>query len=525
MTTVVKRAGARTIAASRTPLDALAVRHPVVTPALIGLLGLVISLIGIGVPSIWYDEAATISAATRSWAQLAEMTTNVDAVHALYYAGMHVVFDLFGYSPLTLRIPSAFAVGTAAALTVILGRQLASSRFAVIAGVVFCLLPRTTWMGTEGRSYALSAVFAVLLTVVLLVAVRSPARKWWILYGVVAVISCLMFVYLALVLVAHAASMAWWRADHGRVVGAVVRPWAVASGAATLLVLPFVLAVRSQSGQLHWIDPLGRMTPERVWEDQWFLNNDTFAVAGWIGIAVGSLVLLRGVRRLHQLRSVRGIPTSRSIAPAMMLIPALVLPTAILLTVSELYLPIYTPRYLSMCLPFVALVIAAAIDSLRWRGAIGGVLILLLVLSLPTAARQRQPEAKERSSWAAVAELIASERAADGPQTSTGIVYGGVQNHPDATSRVIAVAYPEAFAGTVDVSLATPAAATGALWETENALPDSLQRLTDLDVVYLVTSFSRDVRPATTVTLRNAGWQVADEWDLTRVHVLRYERG
>ena len=90
---------------------------------------------------------------------------------------------------------------------------------------------------------------------------------------------------------------------------------------------------------------------------------------------------------------------------------------------------------------------------------------------------------------------------------------------------MIAVAYPDAFTGTVDVTLATPAAATGALWETENALPNSLQRLTDLDVVYLVTSFSRDVRPATTVTLRNAGWQVAEEWDLTRVHVLRYERG
>ena len=147
-------------------------------PLAIGLLGLVISLIGITVPSVWYDEAASIISATRSWPQLWDEVGSVDAVHALYYALLHVIFDVFGYSPLTLRVPSAIAVGAAAALLVVLVRRFSlpgdgQNRLAVLAGVVFCLLPRTTWMGTEGRTYALSATLAILLTLVLVRATSA----------------------------------------------------------------------------------------------------------------------------------------------------------------------------------------------------------------------------------------------------------------------------------------------------------------------------------------------------------------
>ena len=82
-------------------------------PVAVGFFAFLLCLIAITVPSVWYDEAATVSSATRSWTQLWAEVHTVDAVHALYYAGMHLVFDVFGYSPLTLRLPSAIAIGIA----------------------------------------------------------------------------------------------------------------------------------------------------------------------------------------------------------------------------------------------------------------------------------------------------------------------------------------------------------------------------------------------------------------------------
>ena len=478
-------------------------------PLSVGLLGLVISLIGIGVPSVWYDESATIISATRSWSRLWDMVGTVDAVHAIYYAGMHLVFDLFGYSPLALRVPSAVAVGAAAALTVVLGRVLDRPRLGLVAGIVFCLLPRTTWMGTEGRSYAATAALAVLVTILLVLASRSTRRVLWALYAVAVAVSVLLFVYLAFVIAAHAVTMAvWFVSSRSRAWPPVAR-WIRWAGLATLIVTPFALAVIAQSGQLHWLDRPDAGTLRRVLVGQWFYTSIPFAVVGWLLIVAGSVVLLRHARGL---------------SVASVVLPALVLPTVALLAISLAVTPIYTPRYLSMCLPFVALVMAAAIDRLRLLPVTVAALAALASLALPQIAEQRQPEAKENTSWSAVADLVAASRADDGPGSTTAIVYGNIARHPIASARVIAYSYPDAFTGTVDVTLGTPAADTGALWETRIPLAEGLPRLAGADVVYLVTSVTRDRRPETTETLADAGWHATEEWNLSEVNVVRYER-
>ena len=478
-------------------------------PLAVGLLGLVISLIGIGVPSVWYDESATIISATRSWSQLWDMVGTVDAVHALYYAGMHLVFDLFGYSPIALRVPSAIAVGAAAALTVVLGRVLDRPRLGLVAGIVFCLLPRTTWMGTEGRSYAATAALAVLVTILLVLASRSTRRVLWVLYAAAVVVSVLLFVYLAFVVAAHAVTMAVWFASSRSRAWPPVARWIRWAGLATLLVTPFALTVVAQSGQLHWIDRPGAGALRKVLVGQWFYTSIPFAVVGWLLIAAGAIVLLRHARGL---------------SVASVVLPALVLPTVALLAISLTVTPIYSPRYLSMCLPFVALVIAAAVDRLRLLPVTVAALAALASLALPQIAEQRQPDAKENTSWSAVADLVAASRAEDGPDSTTAIVYGNIARHPIASARVIAYSYPDAFAGTVDVTLGTPAAETGALWETRIPLADGLPRLSGTDVVYLVTSVTRDRRPETTETLADAGWQATEEWNVAEVNVVRYER-
>ena len=505
-------------------------------PLGVGLIALIISLVGIGTPSLWYDEVATVTSATRSWSQLADMITVVDAVHALYYALMHVVFDLFGYSPVSLRAPSAVATAIAAGLTVVLGRQLGGNRLGLLAGLVFCLLPRTTWMGGEGRSYAFTALAAVLLTIVLVHALRSPLRRWWVVYAALVVLSCALFIYLALVVVAHAVTVLWWaaRGNASLEVRRSARRWTLATTLATLTVIPFALQVMGQSRQLHWLKPLGDHTFTQVVRDQWFLGSWGVAGAAWALLAIGAVLALRSGRTgtvaapsttARTAANTTGrTPAHTDVGLGVVLIPAVIVPTLLLLATTAVYLPIYTPRYLSMSLPFVALLMAVALARLPGRLVPLIAIVALGALAVPQIIHQRQPESKEWSSWAQVADFIASERAAAGPDSTTAIIYGGVQFHPTATARVIAYSYPDAFAGTIDVTLATPAAETGQLWETRSPLSNSVDRLADADVAYLVTSVARDQRAATTNTMGAIGWEVTDSWNFSKVRILKYER-
>ena len=476
---------------SSTPTTATARTHPAVAPIVVGLLGFVTSLIGITSASIWYDEAATITASTRSWPQLGQMLGTVDAVHGAYYALMHVIFDFLGYSPLALRLPSAVAVGLTAAAIVLFARQFGRPRLGVIAAIVFLLLPRTTWMATEGRSYAITALLAILVTMALAHAVHAKSRRAWVVYAILVVISCIVFIYLALVIVAHAVAMA------GR---PQLRRWLIANGLAAIVLLPFGLLVMSQSGQVSW---LGSPTLQQVLQAQWFYTSLPFAVVGWALVILGCVFLTR----------------SPGFSLGRLVVPIVVLPTVLLIAVS-FALPLYTPRYLSMCLPFVAIAAAAVLDRLQPNVRIAMAVGVILALAVPQAIEQRQPEARDDAAWPQVAAFIAADRG----DAEVAIIYGPVYGHPTATARVMAYAYPDAFADTVDATIVTPAAESGRLWETTAPLSSTLDRLAGVEVTYLITSTSRDLRPQTTATMLSDGWHVASTTSFTHVNVIRYER-
>ena len=495
---------------------------------LVGLFGILLSAAWSWQPSLWFDEAATVSATMRSWPELGQMLGSVDAVHGLYYAGMHLWLDVVGYSPFALRLPSALAVGVAAALTVWLVSPLAGRGTGILAGIAFCLMPRVTWMGTEGRSYALTAALAVALTLLFVAAWRrGPAPRrirvlWWTLYGVAAVLLSVTFIYLAFLVAAHGVT-ALWTVSAGRrrdrAARASLLGWAVAAVAAALLLLPFALAVVRQAGQVSWIDPVGWGTWESVLVTQWFTLNPAFAVAGWILIVAGAGSLIWLDRRAPA--PARIVAVNPSLLAVVL--PWLVVPTLGVIAVSLLVSPLYSPRYLAFCAPAAAILIGVALQTMRQRWLIGTVLLLLIGLAVPQFVAQRQPEAKQNSSWSEVAEYIANARA-DRPGDSAAIIYGPVRQHPAATTRLIAYSYPDAFTGLIDVTLKTPAARTGQLWETRYPLDTVTDRLEGVDTVWLVTSDKQDWRPSISSKLATLGFALSQERAFTGVNVLRFER-
>ncbi|MES2172233.1 MAG: glycosyltransferase family 39 protein [Actinomycetota bacterium] len=454
-------------------------------PLIIGVGGFALAFAFSWVPSLWFDEAATVSATGRSWGELAAMLQHVDLVHGAYYSLTKLWFGLVGYSPLTLRLPSAIAIGVATALIVVLVRMLATPRVAVIAGILFALLPRVTWAGTEGRSYALTTAVATALVLVFVGAQRRDSKRWWVLYCAAGIVACVVFLYLALLVLALAISA---RRPRPTIATAVI----------ALSVSPFALLASRQTAQVHWLGPLDLSTLHDVFVAQWFYFDDAFAVFAWLLIVIGGVILFR---RRGELAGI--------------VLGWLAVPTIALLLAS-LIDPVYSARYLSFSAPAAAIVMAVAVDVLgsNWQRAFA--IVVCAALLAPVYVSDRKPRAKQNSNWPAVAALIESKKA-----TGDAIVWGQLLTHGVATSRVIEYAYPSAFTGLTDVTLKRPATVTGKLWESTYHLQDVLYRLKGADHVWYVTTGST---ASVTAELGVWGCEVRSRWNFGNSAVVEYGR-
>ncbi|WP_181429124.1 glycosyltransferase family 39 protein [Curtobacterium sp. MCSS17_008] len=516
-----------------------AVRTPELT---VGAFGVVTGALFAWVPSIWYDEAATVTSAQRSWPQLWAELQNVDAVHGLYYALMHAWFWLVGYTPFTLRFPSALAIGVAAGLVVALGRRVGGRRLGVTAGLVFLALPRVQWAGSEGRPYATITALAVALTLVGMTAVRrtrsGPSLRWWVAYGALALVAVSLNVYLSLAVVAHAVTLAWTLlaqrragrsapSDRGPVdraplvTRAVLVRWAVAAGAAAVVVSPLVLEVMAQSKQVAWISGIGDRTFAQVFSTAWFGGVDAYAAVAWTLIVAGVATALVAAHRRSP--TVRSLLRAQAVRVAL---PLAVLPTGVLLTVTALGKHLYSPKYASLSLPFVALLIALAITLVRPRAVIAAVLALFLVMSVPSAIDVKTPRSKQESTWANAASIIAAERGQHSG-ANEGVVFGSVYGHPGATAEIIRVSYPWAFTGLTDLGMRKNAAESGVLWNQNGDLSSTIPaRLGDIDTVWFVggTPKARNIQPETASVLAERGFHVEQRWKTGRVVITEFVR-
>lgn len=479
------------------------------TPLAVGAGAFLLSFVGNWIPSLWYDETATVTSATRTWAQLWGEIQHVDAVHALYYSLMHVVFDVVGYSPLTLRLPSAIAVGVTAALVVVLVRKLASARVALLSGALFAIMPRVTWMGGEGRSYALTAMMAIILTLALLTATRSSRRRWWVAYGLLALVSMVLFAYLAFVIAAHVVTVGLRFAQH-RVRRPDALAFAISVVGAVILISPFFGLIHSEKEQVAWLPTIDWQTIRQVYETQWFWGSVAWPLIAWVLLGIGAVRMVR----------------ARHTEFASFVLPVTFVPTILIVTASSLGEHLYSPRYLTMCTPFVAITMALGLAWFRRRWIPIAITVVLVGFGLVhQVSAQRIVEAKNQSSWSEVADGLAAHRAQLDDDGRAAIIYGPVLGHPAATSRVIEYGYPSAFANTTDVTLGTPASETGQLWETHRSIASSISRIQSDDVAYLVTSTKQDRRQSTLALLSSLGWHETNQWHYTGVNVVRYVSG
>ena len=446
-----------------------------VGPVAAFMFAFVLGVLGSWRPSYWYDEAATVYVSSRPLPDLRRILEHQDAVHGLYDIGMHFWFRLFGILEFSARLPSALAVGVAAAGVFVLGRLLVNDRVGLFAGVVFAILPRVTWAAVEARSYALTAAAAVWLTVILVLALRRSRWFWWASYAVGVALTIVLFVDTATLVGAHLLSVAILARKS-------LLPWLSSAGAGGLLALPAVVFIRGQSGQVDWIPALDRHVVRSVLEYQWFVGAPVFAVAAAVVVALAA-------RRID--RSLLAIA-----------VPWAIVPTVALLLYSWFAEPIYLDRYLTFTTPAVALLVGGAVAAFSPRAWVAPTLAAVLVVAaVPAYLAQRGLFAKpSEMDFSAVADFFDTHGA-----PGDCVLFTGDSAWNPTSARVAKNIRPTAFDGLRDVGAGRSAVAEGWLWD-EN-LPIADVDLAACQVIWFVADADRET-PRTIRHTSNEVWQL-----------------
>ena len=409
-----------------------------------GLAELLIGGYQLGRASLWRDEGYTREVAVRSAGQILALLRHQDAVHGLYYLGVHAVVDVLGASTPDLRLPSLVASVLAVALTAALGRRLAAAAgqpapglTGLLAGLLLAGLPLTTWYAQDARPYAAATLFAVAATYLLVRGVIEGRRGWWWAgYGAAVVILALLNLVALLLVAAHGVSLLILRRPRrpgaGDQARAATRPWVIAVLAAAVALIPLLVYAARQNAQLNWVS---RPTLDLI------------------GVLITDLAGARDLIPLALALTLAGLAADigrrfRVVCPpAAITVPWLLLPPVVLLTVSVAD-PVYVERYVVFCAPAAALLMAAGLSWLarlvaltpagRRRPALAAVPVALLIavlVSVLIAPQQRaRTDAARKDDLRKVAAIVTRNE-----EHGDAVLY-----QPWGT-RVAGLAYPAPF--------------------------------------------------------------------------------
>jgi len=497
------------------------------TAAVLGALAAFVTWLGSWNPSYWGDEAATVLSAERSIPALFAELSHVDAVHGLYYLGMHFWIQLFGASELSTRLPSALAVGALVAGTVMLGTRLAEVRFGILAGVACAVLPRTSFLATETRSYAIGTAIAVWIMVFFVgLWRRRELRRWpWLVLGALIASASYLFLYLVLLAVVQGAVLL--ASERGR---ALLRRWVQSLAVTAAGAAPIGLIAYAERHQVAFLAKRHYVTAQNVLVNQWF-GMPGITVACWGLILLGLGVFVMGWRAGS---TVAVLDRRRSDREVLLVGAAwLVLPTA-LLVLGNAISPMYNTRYLSYSAPAAALLIAfgamtvtriavkAAADRRIRMSAVavlGVVVVALAALATPDYLRDRGPFAKDGGSdMRQTADYIATHA-----QPGDAVVFDQSpkpSRRPEMAYRL----YPQQFAAVTVPELLTPYYRRDSIWDRMEPIASIRSELASAPSVWAVELPKGSDIPGDIQDLTAHGYRIVSTQLINRLEVFQLQK-
>jgi mannosyltransferase len=272
-----------------------------------------------------------------------------------------------------------------------------SPRAGLAAGLVFAVLPPVSLYGQDARPYAITVALAAIASYLLVRAMEAGVGgkryKWFAGYAACVAALGIVDIFGLLLIVAHAVTVGLrcLRLNETGASGAgaagpgagetrsLAVAWLAAAVAGTALASPLLAFAFVQRGTLSWLTApsLGAVRGLHELIGPAYMA-DAVVLAVACGIVVSAL-LGRGRLRASWPGSL----------PALCL-PWLIVPPVILL-VGSLITPLYTFRYVLLCIPAIALLAGAGLASLGWVAGVAA-LVVIALLGLPQQRQVRGPD-------------------------------------------------------------------------------------------------------------------------------------
>jgi len=431
------------------------------------VVGFLISLWGITSPSFWRDEAATIAAIKRPLGDLITMLGNVDAVHGAYYLMMWPIEHVLGPGELVLRLPSAAAVAIGAAFVAATGRRLISPWAGLAAGLLYVVLPAVSRYGQEARSYAMVMTVAAIASYLLvrtLGAEPDKQRRW--LAGYAASIAALgiLNIFGLLLVPAHAVTMALIcrRGLREQAPRRLAFGWLTAIAAGLVVASPLLILGYKQRGQIAW---LGVNTSSSGLNTLFSLSGSYLVTTTLLIVIAVAAVLSTEVSRAKR-------EAAWPWRLAQLSLPWLIVPPFLLL-IGSVVTPVYTSRYILICIPPLALIGGAAIASYGRRA--GTIALGLVLLSGATTQLGQRTEAGHYDDILAVDQIVAAN-----------VKPGDVVLYPNPNAESFGAAYSYGLGKLRNVALKQGPVASGTLAGVNAPIAEIRSRLRHAKRVWVV---------------------------------------
>ena len=152
--------------------------------------------------SIWFDEAFTAYLVRFNYVDIARYTAT-DVHPPLYYWVVKAWTSLWGTSELAFRSFSMVCGALAIVLGFVLIKKLFGKRAAVLGAWLMALSPMFIRYGEEARMYTMVTAIVFAATYMLIRAMETNERKYWVWYGILIALGMWTHYFAALAWLAH----------------------------------------------------------------------------------------------------------------------------------------------------------------------------------------------------------------------------------------------------------------------------------------------------------------------------------
>jgi mannosyltransferase len=296
---------------------------------------------------------------------------------------------------------------------------------------------------------------------------------------------------------------------------------------------PLLLLAQHQKGQIEFLAGRKVLDAHQIIDVQWFRS----APFSWIAWGLIVLAVLSPA-----IRAVWGTTRQgdRWIAP---LLCWMLLPMLILGSVSLVYTPVFTQRYVTNSAGAVALLLVFGVHELRvparWMrgllrrerecriwgtvataGVRGVVVVCALLLLIPNLVQVREgTEMHRHADWNRVAAVVGQYS-----HRGDAVLYDSVVRQ-SWSPRNIAHVYPSDFSGLHDVGLRTPYWKTGGLWDVSVPLSEVPARVRPYERVWTIQVRASRGAAALQDVMTPLGYSAEKTWRFSLDTVTLWTRG